>query len=116
MNPLRGRFYPSNPSVREGATPQTEPMRLQLTVQRHGLPPTHVLWTTAGVRPNAGFAGADATISQLLEQINEVIPLEAEEWGLEDYTVEVNGFECLHFCALDQILREDDHVTYVHCT
>jgi hypothetical protein len=86
-------------------------MRLQLTVQRQGLPPVDVLWTTAGVRPNQASSGTDATISHLLEQINEVIPLEAEEWGLDDYAVEIRGFECLHFYPLNQILKEDDQVT-----
>jgi len=86
-------------------------MRLQLTVQRQGLPPTQVLWDTGALRPNHVSSGTTTTIAQLLEHINEVIPLEAEEWGLEDYAVEVNGFECLHFCSLN-ILKEDDRVTY----
>ena len=85
-------------------------MRLQLTVQRQGLPPVHVLWDAYAIRPNHDADGASKTIAQLLEQINEVIPLEAEEWGLEDYVVEVNSFECLHFCTLD-IFRENDLVT-----
>ena len=87
-------------------------MRLQLTIQRHTLPPVHVLWTVGVVRPPYAAAGASATVSQLLEQINEIIPLESEDWGLEDYAVEVRGFECLHFSELGQILREDDEVWY----
>lgn len=86
-------------------------MRLQLTVQRQGLPPVHVLWTVGGFRPGYSTNEASTTISQLLDQINEIIPLEAEEWGLEDYVVEVRGFECLHFSGLDKILKEDDEVT-----
>ena len=85
-------------------------MRLQLTVQRHGLPPTQVLWVVGGLRPPYAAAGASPTISQLLEQVNEIIPLESEDWGLEDYAVEVRGFECLHFSELRQILKEDDEV------
>ena len=88
-------------------------MRLHLTVQRQGLPPVQVLWTTTGLRPTPAAGGASTTISQLLEQVNEVIPLEAEEWGLEDYSVEVGGFECLHFAELCQILKEEDHVKSV---
>lgn len=90
-------------------------MRLQLTIQRQGLPPAQVLWDTGALRPNHVQSGATTTIAQLLEHINEVIPLEAEEWGLEDYAVEVNGFECLHFCSLN-ILKEDDRVTYTTTT
>ena len=86
-------------------------MRLQLNIQRHGLPPANVLWT---VPPPAVAAGAGTTISQFLEQVNDVVPLEADEWGLEDYAVEVKGFECFHFSELNQVLREDDEVWYVH--
>ena len=35
------------------------------------------------------------------------------QWGLEDYVVEVNGFECLHFMSVDGLLREGDEVVYV---
>ena len=67
-----------------------------------------VLWKTEALRSNQ--AGHEtSTVAQLLEQINEVIPLEAEDWGLEDYAVEVDGFECLHYCSLS-ILKEDDRV------
>ncbi|KAI4249623.1 MAG: hypothetical protein L6R40_000412 [Gallowayella cf. fulva] len=83
-------------------------MRLRLTVQRHGLPPARVLWRIAAVRPPYTAAGSESTIAQLLEQINEIIPLESGDWGLEDYAVEVRGFECLHFSEVNQVLKEDD--------
>ena len=85
-------------------------MRLQLTIQRQGLPPTKVLWNSEALRPNHVGNGASTTVAQFLEQINEVIPLEAEDWGLEDYAVEVRGFECLHYCSAS-IFKDDDHVT-----
>lgn len=85
-------------------------MRLQLTVHRHGLPSAAVLWTVGVPRPPYAAAGASFTIAQLLEQINDTIPLESEDWGLEDYAVEVRGFECLHFSEIGQILKEDDEV------
>ena len=86
-------------------------MRLQLTVQRHGLPPVQVLWNVGLlVRPPYAAAGTSITISQLLEQVNDIIPLESEDWGLEDYAVEVRGFECLHFSELSEVLKEDDEV------
>ncbi|ODH41750.1 hypothetical protein ACO22_01328 [Paracoccidioides brasiliensis] len=85
--------------------------------------------------PNAGFGAGTAaaasgsgglSISQLLEDVNEVIPLETQveeefgngggigggvgQWGLEDYVVEVAGFECLHFMEVDGLLRDGDEV------
>ena len=85
-------------------------MRLCLTIHRQGLPITQVVWT-AGLHLGQSTCGESLTISQLLEQVNEVIPLEAEDWGLEDYVVEIRGYECLHFSRLDQILKDEDKVT-----
>ncbi|KAL6714041.1 hypothetical protein ACLMJK_008535 [Lecanora helva] len=85
-------------------------MRLQLTIQRQSLPAVQILWTVAPTRPPLAAAGSSITVSQFLEQINDIIPLESGEWGLEDYAVEVRGFECLHFSELGQILRDDDEV------
>lgn len=114
-------------------------MRLQLTILRHGLPVTRILWTvhsqsslpvptsalTSTRLPNATYGTEGCTIAQLLEDVNEVVPLETSvdavgenedtggQWGLEDYVVEVNGFECLHFMSVDGLLREGDEVVYV---
>ncbi|KAL9579297.1 MAG: hypothetical protein Q9212_005193, partial [Teloschistes hypoglaucus] len=87
-------------------------MRLQLTIQRHGLPSARIIWATDLIPVSTGTTGSDATISQLLEQINDIIPLESTDWGLEDYTIEVGGFECLHFSQASRVLKEDDNVTY----
>ncbi|KAG8533683.1 uncharacterized protein KY384_001424 [Bacidia gigantensis] len=81
-------------------------MRLRLTIWRHGLPPASILWSLAPPL----VTGASYTISQLLEQVNESIPLEAGDWGLEDYTVEVEGFECLHYADVSHLLKDDDNV------
>ncbi|KAJ5096313.1 hypothetical protein NUU61_005669 [Penicillium alfredii] len=120
-------------------------MRLHLIISRHGLPITRILWTTtsatsalgeygvhraasasaiaASRTPNIAFANGGYTIAQLLEDVNEVVPLETEpsmfdpeysgQWGLEDYVVEVGGSECLHFMEVDGILRDGDEVMYV---
>ncbi|KAL2808945.1 hypothetical protein BJX63DRAFT_14120 [Aspergillus granulosus] len=120
-------------------------MRLHLTIQRHGLPVTRILWTTSPPSlfghnhassssmipatssavtssrvPNALYANGGYTIAQLLEDVNEVIPLETQprlfedessgQWGLEDYVVEVGGSECLHFMEVDGLLREGDEI------
>ncbi|KAJ5929759.1 hypothetical protein N7454_006709 [Penicillium verhagenii] len=119
-------------------------MRLHLVISRHGLPATRVLWTTTaaaslgefGTRgaapasviassrnPNVAFSNGGYTIAQLLEDVNEVVPLETEpsvfdpefsgQWGLEDYVVEVGGSECLHFMEVEGLLRDGDEVVYV---
>ncbi|KAL4917098.1 hypothetical protein BDW62DRAFT_184593 [Aspergillus aurantiobrunneus] len=120
-------------------------MRLHLIIQRHGLPVSRILWTTSppslfghnlpspssilpatssavtsSRMPNALYANGGYTVAQLLEDVNEVIPLETEpqlfedessgQWGLEDYVVEVGGSECLHFMEVDGLLRDGDEV------
>ncbi|KAL8713307.1 MAG: hypothetical protein Q9220_002506 [cf. Caloplaca sp. 1 TL-2023] len=69
-----------------------------------------MLWTIGTISAPYAAAGAEPSISQLLDQINDIIPLESEDWGLEDYAVEVGEFECLHFAKASQILKEDDIV------
>ena len=86
-------------------------MRLRLTVRRHGLPETPVIW-------DVDTQCSAPTISQLLEQVNEVIPIESADWGLEDYAVEVKGtegvnYECLHFQPVGKVMKEEDEVMYV---
>jgi hypothetical protein len=81
-------------------------MRLRLTVRRHGLPDTPVIWAI----------DKNCIIYQLLEQVNETIPIESDgEWGLEDYAVELQGkeginYECIHFQVVGSVLEADDEV------
>ena len=84
-----------------------------MTIQRHTLPPVQILWTTNAYGLSYSATGEEPTISQLLEQINDIIPLESGEWGLEDYTLEVGAFECLHFLKASQVLKEGDEVWYI---
>ncbi|KAI9825678.1 MAG: hypothetical protein M1832_001022 [Thelocarpon impressellum] len=85
-------------------------MRLYLTVHRHGLPTAAVLWTIGSSGPTSAASGRPDSIAQLLERINDTIPLEAGEWGLEDYVVEVQGFECLHYEDVKGVLQDGDSV------
>ncbi|KAI8630059.1 hypothetical protein F5Y19DRAFT_70147 [Xylariaceae sp. FL1651] len=82
-------------------------MRLRLVVRRHNLPEARIMWN---VRLNS-----DPTIAKLLEQLNEDIPLESDQWGLEDYVVELHDydgteFECLHYQLVRGVLKPDDRV------
>jgi len=81
-------------------------MRLYITVQRHSLPDFPVVWNVDSEA---------ATISELLRQVNDAIPIEDGEWGCEDYAVELKGangasFECLHYQIVGKVLKEDDVV------
>jgi hypothetical protein len=80
-------------------------MRLRLTVLRHRLPATDILWSIPDEKTKTA-----TTISKFLAQVDEIIPLEAEHWGLEDYHVSVDNFECLHFQIVGNVLKEGDHV------
>jgi hypothetical protein len=81
-------------------------MRVRLSIRRHRLPPADVLWVIPDSQINPG-----TTISRLLSQIDEILPLENDNWGFEDYVVEVEGYECLHFQPVGDVLKEGDHVT-----
>lgn len=89
-------------------------MRLRLIIERHLLPPVKVVWTVGRVLPPMANAGASYTISQLLEQIDQTIPLQSDQWKLEDYVVETGGFECLHFSQIGDALNSDAKVRYVN--
>ncbi len=82
-------------------------MRLRLVVQRHALPEVRIVFA---VQLDTG-----PTIANLLEQVDEVVPLESSHWGLEDYAVELrdaggHGFDCLHFQRVVTVLRSDEQV------
>ncbi|KAK3307821.1 uncharacterized protein B0T15DRAFT_490434 [Chaetomium strumarium] len=83
-------------------------LRLRLVVRRHELPETRVVFAVQ--------LDNDPTIANLLEQVDDIIPLESNDWGLEDYVVqlrdEINGrgFDCLHFQQVSAILRDNEEV------
>ena len=76
-------------------------MRLRLDINRYQLPPTRILWN----------AQDDQTIAEFLRQVHELVPLETELWGLEDYSVKVGDYEVLHYHQLGQVLKDEDVVT-----
>ncbi|KAJ9144969.1 hypothetical protein NKR23_g5521 [Pleurostoma richardsiae] len=82
-------------------------LRLRLVVRRHGLPEVRVLFNVP--------LDNDPTIAKLVELVNETIPLEGTDWGLEDYAVELrdsdgHAFECLHFQHVATVLEKDEEV------
>ncbi|KAI1767149.1 hypothetical protein GGR53DRAFT_483214 [Hypoxylon sp. FL1150] len=82
-------------------------MRLRLVVRRDGFPEERLVWNVS--------LETDPTISKLLEKVNEILPLEVGQRGLENYVVELHdsdgtSFECLHFQTVRSILKPDDRV------
>ncbi|KAM6526053.1 hypothetical protein FSOLCH5_002183 [Fusarium solani] len=85
----------------------SQAIRLRLVVRRHAVPEVKLVWPCV--------ASDDLTVSKLLAQVNEVIPLESGDWGLEDYAVELaddkgDSFELLHFQQVGKVLKADDQV------
>jgi hypothetical protein len=80
-------------------------MRLRLHILRNDLPEVKVMWNTTSLKPSV-----DEIVSSLLNSINDIIPLESSNWGLEDYVVELGGFEVLHFQEIAAVFKEDDEV------
>ncbi|KAF5555397.1 SRP40-suppressor of mutant AC40 of RNA polymerase I III [Fusarium mexicanum] len=82
-------------------------IRLRLVVRRHAVPEVKLVWPCV--------ANDDLTVARLLALVNEVVPLESGDWGLEDYVVELydgkgDSFELLHFQPVGKVLKEDDQV------
>ncbi|KAK1777078.1 hypothetical protein QBC45DRAFT_470503 [Copromyces sp. CBS 386.78] len=82
-------------------------LRLRLVVRRHSLPEVRIIHNVP--------LENDPTIADLVDQINDIIPLESPEWGLEDYVVELRNkegyaFECLHFQQVANVLKDEEEV------
>ena len=81
-------------------------MRLRLQIRRHRLATTKIWWDTTQCleeKPNA-------TVGNLLQYINEVCPLDYGSIGLEDYIMEIGGYELVHFQHVSSLLREGDEI------
>ncbi|KAK0929994.1 hypothetical protein LTR29_016901 [Friedmanniomyces endolithicus] len=78
-------------------------MRLRLRIHRNELPPVSTLWPINDTHRKH-------TITQLLAQIDQVFPLEGYHWGLEHYTVTLDGYELLHYHELGAVCKDEDEV------
>ncbi|KAF2721375.1 hypothetical protein K431DRAFT_284973 [Polychaeton citri CBS 116435] len=78
-------------------------MRLRLQIRRQDLPTVNTLWPLSDQQ-------LKQPISQLLASVNDTFPLETDKWGLEDYIVQVGGYECLHYHEIGNICRDDEEV------
>ncbi|KAI9725635.1 MAG: hypothetical protein M1828_002920 [Chrysothrix sp. TS-e1954] len=77
-------------------------MRLRLSIERYELPVFKLIWRTPE---------KSTTVSKLLELLNDSVPLESNGWGIEDYSVSVHGYECLHYQEVQSVLCDLDEVT-----
>lgn len=79
-----------------------------MTVRRHNLPDTNVVWPVD--------TRSSPTVYRLLELVNEAIPIESgEQWGFEDYVVQVRGkdgvnYDCLHFIPVTNCMKDEDEI------
>lgn len=96
-------------ATREIKPPKMKPreMRLRLVVRRHALPETRIIFTVS--------LDEDPGIADLIEYVNGVVPLESDDWGLEDYVAELhdaegNAFDLLHFQRVASVLKPDEEV------
>ncbi|KAM0196167.1 hypothetical protein ACHAPI_005894 [Fusarium lateritium] len=85
----------------------SQTIRLRLVIRRHSVPEVKLVWPCV--------ATEDLTVSKLVALVNEVVPLESGDWGLEDYVVELpdekgDSFELLHFQPVGKVLKQDDQV------
>ena len=85
-------------------------MRLRVSIKRYTLPEVHILFATRSLNPDPATSSHQATISQLLQDVDDVVPLQNDDWGLEDYAVEVKGYECLHYAPYESVLRDNDEL------
>jgi len=85
------------------AHPAAHKMRLRLRIHRNELPPVSTLWPINDTH-------LKHTITQLLAQIDQVFPLEGYHWGLEHYTVTLEGYELLHYHELGAVCKDEDEV------
>ncbi|KAM0720602.1 hypothetical protein Q7P37_004739 [Cladosporium fusiforme] len=78
-------------------------MRLRLRIVRNDLPPVNTLWPLSETQQKN-------TISQLLEKIDQTFPLAISNRGLEEYAVEIAGYECLHYYEIGAVCKDEDEV------
>lgn len=76
-------------------------MRLYLSIERNALAPVKTVWPLSDLQQKW-------TIAQLLEAIDKTFPLETQHWGLEDYVVTLNGYECVHHHEIASICKDND--------
>ncbi|KAI5359450.1 putative Zinc finger CCHC domain-containing protein [Septoria linicola] len=78
-------------------------MRLRLQIERNELPPTKVVHTIPSTQ-------LEQTVSQFLQTINSLFPLESTNWDISDYTVLIDGYEATHYTQVGQAFKDEDEV------
>lgn len=78
-------------------------MRLRLRIHRNELPTVSALWPVP-------YTNIRNTIAQLLVSVNGIFPLESDTWDLDDYSVSIGGYECLHYHELGAVCKDEDEV------
>jgi len=82
-------------------------MRIRLVVHRPELAPTRLWWPLAdALQRNPHYS-----ISDLITSVNDIFPLDNTVVGLEDYVVELDNAEFLHFMNVGNVFRDGDEIT-----
>ena len=82
-------------------------LRLRLVIRRNALPDVRIVFGLP--------LENNPTIANLVEKVNESFPLESNDWGLEDYVVEMHDpegspFEYTHYQPVSDVLRNDEEI------
>ncbi|KAF3934179.1 hypothetical protein ABW20_dc0105050 [Dactylellina cionopaga] len=81
--------------------------RARLVISRPDVPQVRILWPLdAKLSQNPRYSVYD-----LLTDINDIIPLDNRNLGIEDYVTELGGCELLHFMPIGQLIGDNDELT-----
>ena len=78
-------------------------MRLYVNVKRYELPDSKFVYSVTSGQQSC-------SISALMFAINKQMPMESGNWGLEDYSLRLNGYDLLHYSKVDEVLRDGDQI------
>ncbi|KAF3939789.1 hypothetical protein ABW19_dt0200421 [Dactylella cylindrospora] len=81
--------------------------RARLTINRRNLPAARILWPVG----NKISQDPRYSVYDLLNDINVIFPLDNFNIGLEDYVVELQGCELVHFMPIGELIGDGDEIT-----
>ncbi|KAK6344995.1 hypothetical protein TWF718_006939 [Orbilia javanica] len=81
--------------------------RARLLINREGLAPVRIVWPLQpAIEQNPRYSVYD-----LLKDVNKAFPLDDGASGLEDYTVEIDGCDLVHYMPIAHLVSDQDEIT-----